>query len=111
MTPTQRFLSAVLSKERAEEMRQESQQWVIRCCTCGHTKNLWEAGGIRWKKRSTGSVSYTLIHCPHCGGLKRGKLEHFPAEERTAGNGNGSGNGSPGKPSGSRAASPGASQD
>ena len=47
----------------AESMEAESCAWLLRC-QCGHSRSVWEFGGIRWlakgKPRKYG-------HCPKCG--------------------------------------------
>ncbi|MCI2399776.1 hypothetical protein [Aliiroseovarius subalbicans] len=42
----------------------ESRKWQITCKTCGHSRNLWEAGGVRYKAKGSKS-SYGP--CPECG--------------------------------------------
>jgi hypothetical protein len=63
MTFIQKFFTAVLPHAWAEDMRAESQQWMLRC-TYGFERSIWEVGGIRWK--ASGSPR-RLMRCPQCG--------------------------------------------
>jgi hypothetical protein len=62
MTFIQQFLTAVLPKTWAEDMRAESLAWMM-CCPCGFERSIWENGGIRWK--AVGSPRRLLV-CPQC---------------------------------------------
>ena len=77
MTLIQRFFSTVLPRKQADAMRAESQAWRIRCCSCGASRSVWDAGGIRWNAASTGKR--TLVHCSHCGGRRTAAIERVPA--------------------------------
>jgi hypothetical protein len=63
MTFIQRFLTAILPRTWAEDMRNESLGWMLRC-TCGFERSIWETGGIRWKAKGRPK---RLVACPHCG--------------------------------------------
>ena len=67
MTYIQQFLTAVLPKEWAEDMRAESLTWIMRC-SCGFERSIWESGGIRWK--ASGSPQRLSV-CPGCGQLTK----------------------------------------
>ncbi|WP_425511001.1 phage terminase large subunit family protein [Haloferula helveola] len=56
-------------------MRSETNRWQVRCGACGATQPLWEAGGIRYKKTATASVSATIMACPNCGCLRDAVVE------------------------------------
>ncbi len=73
MTTIQRFFTAVLPQKWADDMRAESQAWRIRCCGCGASRSIWDAGGIRWKAASVSKR--TLVRCSHCGGLRAAVIE------------------------------------
>jgi hypothetical protein len=73
MTLIQRFFTAILPKSWADDMRKESQAWRIRCCGCGASKSIWDAGGIRWKAVSIGKRM--VVHCSHCGGYRAAAIE------------------------------------
>jgi hypothetical protein len=64
MTSMQQFFMKVLPSAWAESMHTESQQWMVRCGSCGHERSVWELGGIRWK---AGGNPRQLRVCPHCG--------------------------------------------
>jgi hypothetical protein len=70
----QSILSRLLPESMAQEMEAETRQWQLRWSHCGHTQDLWEAGGIRWKKRGK-SYSATWARCPHCGHFGYAVLE------------------------------------
>jgi hypothetical protein len=76
MTLIQRFFLAVLPKRWADSMRAESESWQIRCCTCGASRSVWEAGGIRWKAASIGKRR--LVRCPQCKALRWAAIELEP---------------------------------
>ncbi|MGI9540400.1 MAG: hypothetical protein ACR2N6_09650 [Miltoncostaeaceae bacterium] len=80
MTPNrlQRFFLAVLPKRSGEAMRRDSQLWTARCLTCGRTRSVWEAGGIRWGARSVGKRS--LVPCDRCGRPRMTAIERPPRE-------------------------------
>jgi hypothetical protein len=63
MSPLQRFLSAVLPRAWAEEMRADTERWAVRCA-CGFERSLWDLGGIRWKGSGR---SWMWAACPRCG--------------------------------------------
>lgn len=63
MTFIQQFLTAILPKTWAEDLRAESLTWFMRC-TCGFERSIWEIGGIRWK--ASGSPQRRMT-CPQCG--------------------------------------------
>jgi hypothetical protein len=63
MTLVQRFFTAILPKDRAEQMRAESSSWLVKC-ECGYERSYWDLGGIRWK--ASGSPKLHRI-CPQCG--------------------------------------------
>ncbi len=62
MSLSQRFLTAILPKSWAEDMRRDSMAWKIRC-PCGHERSVWECGGIRWKAKGN---PQRLMTCPDC---------------------------------------------
>lgn len=62
MTRLQRFFFRILPRNWAEDMRAESQQWMLRC-TCGHEQSVWALGGIRWKAAGN---PRRLMRCPAC---------------------------------------------
>ena len=75
MGAVQNILKAVLPTATVERMKAETNQWRIRCAHCGHSKPLWDAGGVRYKKASVGGTSATLIRCSECGGVRGGVVE------------------------------------
>ena len=77
MTFVQKFFMTVLPKRWAEDMRKESQAWKIRCCTCGTSRSVWDAGGVRWLASS--SHKRTVGRCSNCGTLRQTAIVKEPA--------------------------------
>jgi hypothetical protein len=48
-------------------MEAESRQWMCRCLTCGTTRSVWEAGGVRYRAAGRSRV---LLRCPTCRRLR-----------------------------------------
>ena len=68
MTTVQRFFTAILPARWARSMREESEAWHVTCRTCGSSRSVLEAGGIRWGAASRGKRSLTW--CSRCGRLR-----------------------------------------
>lgn len=62
MTPIQKFFTTLLPKAWAESMEAESRQWKAHC-PCGHSRAIWDLGGIRWKAYGE---PRRLMTCPAC---------------------------------------------
>lgn len=77
MTRIQRFFMAVLPRRWADEMRAESQAWQMRCNSCGATRSVWDAGGIRWKAAAVRQQA--PVYCPHCDGQRSATIQRIPA--------------------------------
>lgn len=73
MSTLQKFFLAVLPQSWGESMRADSQRWQFRCCTCGWTRSVWDAGGIRWKAHSAGKR--TMMRCLQCKQIRVAALE------------------------------------
>lgn len=63
MSSIQKFLLAVLPGAWAKSMEAESREWMC-TCPCGHTRSVWDLGGIRWK--AAGNPRRRL-KCSNCG--------------------------------------------
>jgi len=79
MTAIQKFFLKVLPQKWAEDMRKESEGWKILCDTCGHSRSVWEVGGIRWKAASVGKK--TRIFCKQCNTMRSAAVEYLPADK------------------------------
>lgn len=75
----QKFFMTILPRKWGEDMRAHSQAWRIRCCSCGASRSVWDAGGIRWKAASIGKR--TVGYCPHCRGVHSAAIERVPSGE------------------------------
>jgi hypothetical protein len=74
MSLIQRFFMAIFPKSWSDDMRAESERWIIRCLTCGKSRSVWEVGGIRWKAASVGKR--TRIKCAQCGANRDAAVEY-----------------------------------
>ncbi len=68
MSWIQRLIARRVGPDLGARMETQTRQWIVRCLTCGHERNLWEVGGVRY--RSTGGRSWTVLRCPNCGRLR-----------------------------------------
>jgi len=57
-----RFLRAILTERAFARIRSGTKQWLAEC-PCGHRRDLWDAGRVRYK--ATGSPRERLW-CPIC---------------------------------------------
>ena len=57
---------ALMPKSWRAAMEAESRQWLTKCPNCGHTSNIWDIGGIRYKAYGN---PRTGIWCSACGKL------------------------------------------
>ena len=73
MTGVQKFFCNILPGKWFEDMKSESMRWHYRCLTCGATKSVWDAGGIRWKAASY--KKRQLVSCSHCHAMKWAAVE------------------------------------
>lgn len=77
MTPLQRILLLLLPRRHRAAAEQESRSWNMICEACGHSRSVWDLGGIRWKaigRRTTRAL------CPAC---KLSGLHHLQKTEPT----------------------------
>ena len=79
-----RFITRNMDRNLAQEMEAESRQWHLQCPKCGHSKSVWELGGLRYKASGSKSV---LGRCSGCGG----KLRFLRMVKLGDGNGGGTG--------------------
>jgi hypothetical protein len=66
----QKAVLALVPRQTAEKMEEESRDWVL-TCTCGHDTSLWDMGGIRYGGRGK---SWTMTRCGGCGRTFWGSL-------------------------------------
>jgi len=84
MSRTQRLVTRFVDAETAAAMEAHSRAWLVECPNCGHTRSIWDLGGIRYK--ATGN-SRVFGRCPQCGKRswhKLGKAANFPATRAPA---------------------------
>lgn len=58
-----RFLRAVLPARAFEAVRAGTKEWLAEC-PCGHKRDIWDSGGIRYK---AAGEPLRLGRCPMCG--------------------------------------------
>ncbi|KIT14465.1 hypothetical protein [Jannaschia aquimarina] len=63
MSPAQKILRAVLPARWFADLETETRQWEVACRTCGRSRDLWEAGGLRWRAASEQSVAGYCSAC------------------------------------------------
>lgn len=69
----QKLIQRMLPKAWAQDIERESRSWIMTCNTCGTSRSIWEAGGVRYKAASAGKV--TLVYCPTCQKLRAMRIE------------------------------------
>lgn len=63
MAAKHKFLKFILPGRAFAAIRTGTRLWMIEC-PCGHKRDLWDAGGIRYK--AVGEP-WSLCKCPECG--------------------------------------------
>lgn len=63
MTLLQRILLLLLPQRHRAAAEQESRNWDMICDACGHSRSVWDLGGIRWKAKGRRT---TRAFCPAC---------------------------------------------
>jgi len=63
MQAEHRFLKFILPARTFNAVRAGTKMWLLEC-PCGHKRDLWDAGGVRYK--ATGSPK-EIARCPACG--------------------------------------------
>jgi hypothetical protein len=64
MSAIQKFMTFLLPKRLADDMRTQSQAWQICCSKCNFSRSVWDSGGIRWATRA--GKTWTLMRCSNC---------------------------------------------
>ena len=63
MSTPHRFLKIILPETLFEKIKAGTKLWLLEC-PCGHKRDLWNAGGLRYK--AVGEKRQYL-KCPECG--------------------------------------------
>lgn len=74
MSLIQQVFMFILPTSWAQSMKESSEAWKIECCECGHSRSVWETGGIRWKAGS--SEKRTLVYCSQCDNRRLARFVH-----------------------------------
>jgi len=64
MPAEHRFLTFVLPPRALAAVRAGTREWLMECRSCGHKRDLWDEGGVRYKAAGEPRRLYT---CPRCG--------------------------------------------
>lgn len=64
LSRAQRFV-LWLMPSRAEAIERETREWHATCPNCGHERNLWDIGGVKYKATSKGER--ISLRCTSCG--------------------------------------------
>ncbi|MEM7489794.1 MAG: hypothetical protein AAF390_11800 [Pseudomonadota bacterium] len=62
-SPAQRLLNVVLPAKWFADLEAETRRWEVACKTCGRSKDLWEAGGLRWRATAPSETSGFCSAC------------------------------------------------
>lgn len=63
MPEKHRFLKFILPEKWFEAVKAGTKQWLIECRSCGHKRDIWDEGGIRYK---AAGEPVSLGVCPIC---------------------------------------------
>lgn len=63
MNSIHRLLKFILPEKAFTAVRDGTREWLIEC-QCGHTRDLWDAGGVRYK---AAGEPRRYLTCPKCG--------------------------------------------
>lgn len=63
MVSEHRFLKFILPEKAFAAVREGTREWLIEC-PCGHTRDLWDMGGVRYK---AAGEPRRYLKCPKCG--------------------------------------------
>ncbi len=66
MSAEHRFLKSVLPARAFEAFKAGTKKWIAEC-PCGHRRDLWDAGGVRWL---AAGESRQGSRCPQCGKIR-----------------------------------------
>lgn len=72
------MLRRVLPRRAFEAVRAGTKQWLM-ACPCGHRRDLWDTGGIRFL---AAGEPRRLVRCPACGRLTAHVVRRKTAAER-----------------------------
>ncbi len=67
MTLIQRLIM-LLPKAWSDDIRADSEKWILTCSKCGTERSIWDIGGVRYKAYSRGKV--TVTYCTTCRALR-----------------------------------------
>ena len=78
MPAEHKFLRSILPARAFAAVEAGTRQWLIEC-PCGHKRDFWDAGGVRYK--AVGEPRQWLA-CPACNQAKWHKVRKKTAAER-----------------------------
>lgn len=77
MAAGHRFLKFILPGRAFEAVRAGTKKWLMEC-PCGHKRDVWDAGGVRYK--AVGEPRQLSL-CPVCGKNRWHKIRKKSEEE------------------------------
>jgi hypothetical protein len=78
MIAEHRFLKFILPTRWFEAVRAGTKKWIAEC-PCGHKRDLWDAGGVRWM---AAGEPRQMARCPVCGKGTWLRIRKKTGEER-----------------------------
>jgi hypothetical protein len=78
MSAEHRFLKFILPARAFAAVREGTKQWLAEC-PCGHRRDWWDAGGVRYK---AAGEPRKLSRCPVCGKATLHKIRKKTPAER-----------------------------
>jgi hypothetical protein len=79
MVAEHRFLRFILPARAFAAVRTGTKQWLMEC-TCGHKRDLWDLGGVRYM---AAGEPRRLLRCPACGKATMHRVRRKTDAERT----------------------------
>ncbi|MFC1454423.1 hypothetical protein ACFLQL_04490 [Verrucomicrobiota bacterium] len=70
MPAEHKFLKLILPGTWFEAVKTDTKKWLLEC-PCGHKRDFWDAGGVRYK---AAGEPRQWLKCPKCGHMKWHKI-------------------------------------
>ena len=78
MPAKHRLLKFILPAKAFAAVKAGSREWLAEC-PCGHNRNVWDAGGVRYK---AAGKPRQLAYCPACGKRTMHKIRKMTESEQ-----------------------------
>lgn len=73
-----RFLRLVLPAKAFAAVKAGTKEWLV-VCPCGHRRDIWDCGGIRYK---AAGEPLRLLRCPSCGRMTMHRVRRKTEAEK-----------------------------